>query len=73
MDCSTSDFPVHPQLLELIHTRVHQVTDAIQPSNPLPSPSPPGFSLSQHQGLFQSANSSHQVAKVLEFQHQSFQ
>ena len=75
MDCSTSGFPVHHQLLELAHTHVHWVGDAIQPSHPLSSPSPPAFSLSQHQGLFQGVSSSHQVAKVLELQlqHQSFQ
>ena len=50
---------------------VHQVSDAIQPSHPLSSPSPPAFSLSQHQGLFQWVSSSHQVVKVLELQHQS--
>ena len=55
--------------------KLHWVGDAIQPSHPLPSPSPPMFSLSQHQGLFQWVSSSHQVAKGLEFQlqHQSFQ
>ena len=47
MDCSTPGFPVHHQLPDLAQTRVHQVSDAIQPSHPLPSPSPPGFSLSQ--------------------------
>ena len=75
MDCSTSGFPVHHQLLEVTQTHVHQVCDAIQPSHPLSSPSPPAFSLSQHQGFFQSVSSSHQVAKVLELQlqHQSFQ
>ena len=51
MDCSTPDFPVHHQLLELAQTHVHQVGDAIQPSHPLSSPSPV-FNLSQHQGLF---------------------
>ena len=68
-------FSVHHQLLELTQTHVHRVSRAIQPSHPLLSPSPPVFSLSQHQGLFQWAGSSHQVAKVLEFQlqHQSFQ
>ena len=73
MDCSTPGFPVHHQLLELAH--VHRVSDAIQSSHPLSSPSPPTFNLSQHQGFFQWVNSSHQVAKVLEFQlqHQSFQ
>ena len=51
------------------------LSDTIQPSHPLLSPSPPAFNLSQHQGLFQWVNSSHEVAKVLDFQlqHQSFQ
>ena len=52
MNCSTLGFPVHHQLLELTQTHVHRVCDAIQPSHPLPSPSSPFFSLSQHQGLF---------------------
>ena len=75
MDCSTSGLPVHHQLLEFTQTHVHWVGDAIQPSHPLSSPSPPAFNLSQHLGLFQWVSSSHQVAKVLEFQlqHQSFQ
>ena len=75
MDCITPGFPVHHQLLELAQTHVHRVSDAIQPSHPLSSPSPLTFNLSQHQGLFQQVSSSHQVAKVLEFQlqHQSFQ
>ena len=62
---------VHHQLLEFTQTHAHQVGDAIQPSNP--QSSPPTFNLSQHQGLFKSVSSSHQVAKVLEFhlQHQS--
>ena len=51
MDCSTPGFPVHHQLPKLTQTHVHQVGDAIQPSHPLSSPSPPAFSLSQHQGL----------------------
>ena len=74
VDCSTSGFPVRHQLTQLTQTHVHQVGDAIQPSHPLSSPSP-AFNLSQHQGLFQGVSSSHQVAKVLEFQlqHQSFQ
>ena len=74
MDCSTPGFPVHHQLLELTQTHVHRVGDAIQSSHPLSFPSP-AFNLSQLQGLFQGASSSHQVAKVLEFQlqHQSFQ
>ena len=53
MDCSTPGFPVHHQLPELAQTCVHQVGDAVQLSHPLSSPSPPTFSLSQHQGLFQ--------------------
>ena len=57
---------------ELVQTHINWVSDAIQPSHPLSSPSPT-FNLSQHQGLFQRVSSSHQVAKVLEFQHQSFQ
>ena len=75
MDCSTPGLPVHHQLSELTHTHVHRVGDAIQPSHPLSSPSPPAFNLSQHQGVFQWVSSLHQVAKVLEFQlqHQSFQ
>ena len=68
-------FPVHHQLPELAQTHVHQIGDAIQPSYPLSSPSPSSLNLSQHQGLFQWVSSSHQVAKVLEFQlqYQSFQ
>ena len=75
MDCSPQGFPVHHQLPEPTQTHVHWVSDAIQPSYPLLSPSPPAFNLSQHQGLFRWVSSSHQVAKVLEFQlqHQSFQ
>ena len=61
-------FPVYHQLLELAQTYVHCVGDAIQPSHPLLSPSPPALNLSQHQGLFQWVSSLHQVAKVLEFQ-----
>ena len=68
MDCSTPGFPVHHQLPELAQTHVHQVGDAIQLSHPLSSPSPPTFNLSQYQSLFQRVSSSHQVAKVLEFQ-----
>ena len=73
MDCSTPGFPVHHQFPELAQTHVHQVSDAIQPSYPVLSPSPPAFNLSQHQGLFKWVSSSHQVAKVLELQlqHQS--
>ena len=67
--------PVHHQLLEFTQTHVHWVGDAIQPSHPLSSPSPPAPNPFQHQGLFQWVNSSHEVAKGLEFQlqHQSFQ
>ena len=74
MDCRTPGLPVHHQLLELTPKHVHLVSDAIQPSHPLSSPSP-AFNLFQHQGLFQWVSSSHQVAKELEFQldHQSFQ
>ena len=74
-DYSTPGFPVHHQLPELVQTHVHWVGGGIQLSHPLLSPSPPAFSLSQHQGLFKWVSSSHQVAKVLEFQlqHQSFQ
>ena len=68
MDCSMPGFPDHHRLSELTCTHVHWVSDVIQPSHPLSSPSPPAFNLSQHQGLFQRASSSHQVAKVLEFQ-----
>ena len=53
MDCSTPGFPVHHQLQEFTQIHVHWVGDAIQPSHPLSSSSPPAFSLSQHQGLFQ--------------------
>ena len=75
IDCSTPGFPVYHQLMELAQTHVHRVSGAIQLSHPLSSTFP-AFNLSQHQGLFQGGvSSSHQVAKVLEFQlqHQSFQ
>ena len=68
MDCITPGFPVHHQLLELTQTHVHQVSDAIQPSHPLLSPSPLTFNLSQHNGLFQLVSSSHQAGKILELQ-----
>ena len=64
MDWSMPGFPVHHQLLEIPQTHVHRVSDAIQPSHPLSSPSP-AFDLSQHQGLFQGVSSLHQVTKVL--------
>ena len=74
MDCSMPGLRVHHQLQKLAQIHVHWVGDAIQPSHPLSSPSPT-FNLSQHQGPFKWVSSSHQVAKVLEFQlqHQSFQ
>ena len=72
MDCSTPGLPVHHQCLEFTYTHVHWVGDAIQPSHPLLSPSPPTFKLFQHQGLFKWVSSSHQVAKVLEFQLQQW-
>ena len=68
MNCSTPGLPVHHQLLEFTQTHVHWVGDAIQPSYPLLSPSLPALNLSQPQGLFKWVSSSHQVAKVLEFQ-----
>ena len=72
---SMPGLPVHHQLPEFTQTHVHWVGVAIQPSHPLLSPSPCAFNLSQHQGLFNWVSSSHQLAKVLEFQlqHQSFQ
>ena len=75
MNCSMPGLPVHHQLPEFTQTHVHWVSDAIQPSHPLSSPSPPAPSPSQHQSLFQWVNSSHEVAKVLEFQlqHHSLQ
>ena len=75
MNRSTPGFLVHHQLPEFNQTHVHCVSDAIQPSHLLSSPSPPALNLSQHQGLFRLVSSSHKVAKVLEFQlqHQSFQ
>ena len=75
MNRSMPGLPVHHQLPESTQTHVHWVGDAIQPSHPLLSPSPPVLNFSQHQGLFKWVSSSPQVAKVLEFQlqHQSFQ
>ena len=75
MNHSMPGLPVHNLLLESTETHVHWVGDAIQPSHPLSSPSPPALNNSQHQGLFKWVSSSHQVAKVLEFQlqHQSSQ
>ena len=74
MDCCTPGFPVYPNSRSLL--KLMSIESVIsQPSQPLLSPFPPAFHLSQHQGLFQWASSSHQVAKVLEFQlqHPSFQ
>ena len=68
MNRSTPGLPVHHQLPEFTQTHVHQIGDAIQPSHPLSSPFPPAPNPSQHQSLFQWVNSSHAVAKVLEFQ-----
>ena len=75
MNYSMPGLPVPHQLPEFTQTHVHSVRDAIQPSHPLSSPSPPALNLSQHQVLFKWVSSLHQVAKVLEFQlqHQSFQ
>ena len=68
MNRSTPGLPVHHQLPEFTQTHVHWVGDAIQPSHLLSSPSPPAPNPSQHHSLFQWVNSSHEVAKVLEFQ-----
>ena len=65
MDCSTPGFLVLHHFLELAQTHVHRVGDAIQPSRPLLSPSPPAFNFSQHQGLFQWVGSSHQVGQSI--------
>ena len=75
MNRSTPGLPVHHQLLEFTQTHIHRVSDAIQPYHPLLSPSPPASNPSHHQSLFQLVNSSHDMAKVLEFQleHHSFQ
>ena len=68
MNRTTPGLPVHQQLPEFTQTHIHRVSDAIQPSHPLLSPSPPAPNPSQHQSLFQQVNSLHEVAKVLEFQ-----
>ena len=75
MNRSTPGLPVHHQRPKFTQTHVHRVGDAIQPSHPLSSTSPPALNPSQHQRLFQWVNPSHEVAKVLEFQlqHHSFQ
>ena len=67
MECSMPGFPVHHQYPETAQTHVHWVSDTIQLSNPLFSPSPPAFKSSQHQGIFQWVTSSHKVVEVLEF------
>ena len=67
MNRSTPGHPDHHQLLEFTQTHVHRVSDAIQPSHPRSSPSPPAPNPSQHQSLSQWVSSSHQVAKVLDF------
>ena len=71
MNHSTPGLPVHHQLPEFTQTHVHRwwtSSDAIEPSHPLSSPSPPAPNPSQHQSLFQWVNSLHEVAKVLELQ-----
>ena len=68
MNHSTPGLPIYHQLPKFTQTHVHQVSDAIQASHPLLYPSPPAPNPSQHQSLFQWVNSSHEVAKVLEFQ-----
>ena len=75
MNHSTPVLPVHHHLPEFTQTHIHQVSDVIQPSHPLSFPSPPAPNPSQHHSLFQWVNSSHDMAKVLEFQlqHHSFQ
>ena len=68
MDCSMPGFPILHHLLPFAQTHVHWVNDAIQPSQPLSSTSPPALNLFQHQGLLQWVGLSHQVAKILELQ-----
>ena len=72
MNCSTPGLPVHHQLPEFTQTHIHHVSDAIQPSHPLSSPSPPAPNPSQHQNLFQWVNSSHEVPKYWSFSLGSF-
>ena len=72
MDCSMPGFPVLCYLLEFAQIQIQWISDAIQPSYPLSSPSPSAFNISQHLCLFQWVGSLYQVAKVLELQHQSF-
>ena len=73
MDYSMPGFPVHHQLPKLAQTHVHQLSDAIQSSHLLSSPSPPAFNLFQHQGLFKRVSSLYQVANIFELQLPSFQ
>ena len=73
MDYSMPGFPVFHYILEFVQTHVNWVDDAMEPFHPLLSPSPFALNLLQHQGLFQSVSSLHQVAKLLELQHQAFQ
>ena len=73
LDCSTPSSAVLHCLPEFAQTHVHWVSDAIQPYHPPSSAFPSAFNIFQHQGLFQWVGSSHQVAKVLELQHQYFQ
>ena len=68
VECRTPGLPVHHQFPKFTQTHVHWVGDAIQQSHPLLSPYPPALNLSQHQGIFKWVSTSHQVAKVLEFQ-----
>ena len=67
MNCSTPGLPVHHQLPEFTQIHIHLVGDAIQPSHPLSSCTPPALNLSQHQGLFKWISSLHQVAKLWSF------
>ena len=69
MNCRTPGLPVHHQLLEFTQIHFHRVGDAMKPSHPLSSPSPPAPNTFQHQSLFQWVNFLHEVAKVLEFQY----
>ena len=73
VDWLMAGFPVVHYFPEITQTHVHWVSDAIQPSHPLSSPSPPGLNLFQHQGLFQWVSFLRHMVKVLELQHQSFQ
>ena len=73
LDCSMPGSLVLHYLLEFAQCHAHRVSDAIQPTHPLSPPSSLALNLSQHQGLFQWLGSSHQVTKILQLQHQSFQ